>query len=119
MSPHSDASLTERFRRGDVYPHSFRSTTKQKVLDRFRNSDGDIVNPETGEVIPVDQVTIEHLQSVAEHWNNEGYNQTRKERADWYNNVDNLSVLPRSVNSSRGALNGQTMRQDVGPKFRK
>ncbi|MDM5250394.1 GH-E family nuclease [Lysinibacillus sp. G4S2] len=75
------------------------------------------MDPETGSIIPKDQVTIEHIEMVVDHWNTKGFDMSRKERFDWYNNIKNLTVKPRSVNSSEGAASGKTYRQDTGPNY--
>lgn len=54
---------------------------------------------------------------VVTHWNQEGYNQSREQRAAWYNSSENLTVLRKSSNSSAGAQLGETYRQDVGSQY--
>ncbi|MFJ5534661.1 DUF6531 domain-containing protein [Streptomyces sp. NPDC093261] len=72
----------------------------------------------TGQVVPYDQLTYEHLDPVVNHWNTTGYNTDRPTRNDFYNDPANLEPMTRSQNSSGGARLGQTYRQDVGPNYR-
>ena len=104
--------------RASEYPHGNSPKVRQEVIKANTNADGQVIDPETGEVIPDDQVTIEHQKPVVEHWNEEGYNQTPQQRNEWYNDSDNLTVKPKSTNSSEGAKLGQTYRQDTGPDYK-
>jgi RHS repeat-associated protein len=106
-----------RLSRRTEYPSDFRAGVRDEVIQRNTNEQGEIIDPETGEVIPRDQVSIEHQRPVVDHWNEEGYNQSRPERADWYNDTDNLTVMSKSRNSSEGARLGRTYRQDTGPDY--
>ena len=99
------------------YPKTNRKSIRDKVYDNHTDTHGNIIDPETGSIIPKDQVTIEHIEMVVDHWNTEGFDMSRKERFDWYNNIENLTVKPRSVNSSEGAASGKTYRQDTGPNY--
>ena len=60
--------------------------------------------------------TIEHNTPVATHWNNNGHDQTQLQRANWYNDTTNLSILCGPCNSSLGS-GGVTYNSDVGPNF--
>jgi hypothetical protein len=100
-----------RHSRNSEYPHDFRKSVEAEVIRRHTNSKGQIIDPETGKVIPPDQVTIEHKMPVVEHWNKYGRNQTRAERVEWFNDLNNLTVKPASANKSDGAKLGQTFNQ--------
>jgi hypothetical protein len=106
-----------RLNRANQYPHGNDPAVRAKIIADNTNADGQVIDPETGQVIPPDQVTIEHQQPVVDQWNTEGYNQTRAQRNAWYNDPSNLTVKPKSVNSSEGAQLGQTYRQDTGPDY--
>ncbi len=60
---------------------------------------------------------IDHNDSVAAHWNKEGSNQTQVERTDWYNDIDNLEIMPEFINSSKGS-DGVNYINHVGDKFK-
>lgn len=66
----------EAHSRSSEYPHSVNDSVWAQVIAANTNAAGEIIDPETGEVIPPDQVTMEHILAVAEHWNMAGYNQT-------------------------------------------
>jgi hypothetical protein len=54
--------------------------------------------------IPFGELTYDHNPPVVRHWIDEGYDQSRAERADWYNNTDDMEAMTRSENSRRGAM---------------
>jgi hypothetical protein len=63
-------------------------------------------------------LTYDHDPPVVDHWNNGGgNNMSRQDRADYYNDPDNLTPMSRSQNSSDGARIGQTYGQDTGPNY--
>jgi len=65
-----------------------------------------------------DQLTYDHDPAVVEHWNEHGgNNMSREQRADYYNNPDNLTPMSRSQNSSEGAKIGKTYDQQTGPDY--
>jgi len=104
-----------RHDRGSEYPHGVKN--RDEIIDKYRDENGDVIDPMTGEIIPEDQVTIEHDKKVVEHWNETGKNTGQKERNEWYNDPDNLSVKPRSDNSSEGAKSGKIYDQGTGPNY--
>ncbi|WIX85701.1 RHS repeat-associated core domain-containing protein [Amycolatopsis sp. DG1A-15b] len=57
-----------------------------------------------GNPIPFKELTYDHNPPVVRHWIDEGYDQSRAERADWYNNTDEMEAMTREENSRRGAL---------------
>ncbi len=66
-------------------------------------------------------MTMEHNTAVVDHWNQRGYNMTRAERNDFYNDRSNLSPMLRGDNSAGGgrmSAAGVRYRQDVGPNYR-
>jgi hypothetical protein len=107
-----------RYSRETEYPHGNDPSVQKQVIAKHTNANGEVIDPQTGQAIPKDQVTIEHNRPVVDHWNKEGYNQSGAERKQWYNKQDNLTVKPKSVNSSEGAKLGQTFRQDTGPNYK-
>lgn len=111
--------LPKRLSRKTEYPHGNKKKTRDEVIQKNTDKNGDVIDPNTGEVIPKDQVTIEHKKPVVEHWNEEGFNQSKQQRTDWYNDTSNLTVKSKSLNSSEGAKLGQTYRQDTGPNYSK
>jgi len=109
-----------RFDRSSQYPHRYQPGVRDRVIAKHTNEAGEVIHPETGAVIPKDKVTIEHNYSVVTHWNERGFNMNQKQRADWYNNEDNLTVLPgpgKEGNSARGALLNEDFRQNTGPDY--
>lgn len=113
----SNISKPARYSRKTEYPHGNRKSVRDEVIKSHTDENGNIIDPETGEIIPKDQVTIEHGEKVVEHWNRIGRNQSKAERTEWYNNKSNLTVKPKSVNSSEGAAAKLKFRQDVGPNY--
>jgi hypothetical protein len=107
-----------RHSRETEYPHGNEPSVQKQVIAKHTNANGEVIDPQTGQVIPKDQLTIEHSRPVVDHWNKEGYNQSGAERKQWYNKQDNLTVKPQSVNSSEGAKLGQTFRQGTGPNYK-
>ena len=90
------------------------------MIARHKNEAGEVIHPETGEIIPPELVTIEHKTNVVKHWNQGGYNMSKQERIDWYNDESNLTVLPGpgpDGNSARGAKLNMDFRQDTGPDY--
>ena len=102
--------------RNSEYPHGNSPKIREEVIKRHTGADGKI-RGEDGVIIPKSEVTVEHRMPVVTHWNQEGYNQSREQRAAWYNSSENLTVLRKSSNSSAGAQLGETYRQDVGSQY--
>lgn len=103
VSPYPELSDDGKLRRKDLYPSSFREKTRKRMAELYGDGRGNYFDPYTGEFIPAEEATFDHIQPVVDHWINEGYNQTREERNDWYNNEDNLRPMRRRENSRRGA----------------
>jgi uncharacterized Zn-binding protein involved in type VI secretion len=114
-----------RLNRKSEYPSSYRAGVKEKVLDENTIQSG----KHAGKVMTADgdkvyrndpRLTIEHNKPVVEHWNERGYNSSRAERNDFYNNTDNMSLRFKSANSSDGgkmSAQGIRYRQDTGPEY--
>ncbi|WP_367871237.1 RHS repeat-associated core domain-containing protein [Luteolibacter sp. Populi] len=103
--------------RGTEYPHSFRKSSKDKVIAENTDAQGNIIDRETGFVIPRNQLSLEHQRPVVQHWNEEGFNMTKKQRRDWFNDTSNLTVKPKSKNSSEGAKMKDRYRQETGEGY--
>ena len=114
-----------RHDRRTEYPSSYRAGVKNEVLDANTITEG----KNAGKVMTADgervarddpRLTIEHNTAVVEHWNQKGYNLSRADRNDFYNDTSGLSLRLRSANSSDGgkmAASGVRYRQDVGPDY--
>jgi len=70
-------------------------------------------------------LTYDHDTPVVEHWNGAddalsdapaGKDMSRADRADAFNDPDNLTPMSRSDNSAKGG-NGQTYGQETGPNY--
>jgi len=131
----------DRHCRDSEYPSGFRQSTHDEMAARHTDegiaqgrapvdADGNRIPREdltwrdaNGNVIPFHDengntnLTYDHDKPVVEHWNEGGNNMSREERADAFNNPDNLTPMSRSENSSKGG-NGQTYRQDTGPDYK-
>jgi len=105
--------------RNSEYPHGNRKKVRERVIKANTNARGQIIDPATGDVIPASQVTIEHKMPVVQHWNTQGYNQTKQQRKDWYNDENNLTVKPKATNSGEGAKMPDQYRQDTGLNYEK
>ena len=114
-----------RLNRKSECPSSYRAGVKEKVLDdntiKTGKSSGKVMTADGERVARDDpRLTIEHNKPVVEHWSERGYNSTRVERNDFYNDTENMSLKLRSTNSSEGAsmaIDGIRYRQDVGPDY--
>ncbi|POA28741.1 GH-E family nuclease [Pseudomonas sp. GW456-12-1-14-TSB6] len=116
----------QKYNRDSQYPRGYRAGVKDKVLDAHTIKEG----PDAGKILTSDmdvvsrndpRITIEHKTPVVEHWNTKGYNSTKAERNDFFNDTNNMSIRLRSANSSDGgtmAAEGVRYRQDVGPNFK-
>ena len=114
---HSEA---DRISRQSEYPHDFRSGIRDEVIAKHTDANGDVIDPQTGAVIPPEEVTVEHKNPVAAHWNNVGRFSTREVRNDFYNDKNNLTVMPKAQNSAEGAErqnDGLKFIQEIGPGY--
>jgi hypothetical protein len=105
--------------RDSEYPKSYRKGVREKVFDAYRDEQGRLQD-EMGEIVPEDEATLDHKKPVVDHWNEEGHNhnQTAEQRADFYNDIDNLAPKTHSKNSRDGAKLRKRYRQDVGPNYK-
>ncbi|ROR97613.1 hypothetical protein EDD28_2214 [Salana multivorans] len=60
--------------------------------------------------------TLDHAQSLAVHWKTHGHNATQRERVEFSGQSENLVVLCRSCNSSKGS-GGVTYVRVIGVAF--
>lgn len=112
--------------RGTEYPSGYRAGVVDDVLDAHTIQSGPNkgkVLTADGKVVPRDHpdMTMEHNTPVVEHWNQGGYDMTRAQRNDFYNDRSNLSPMLRGDNSSGGgamSAAGVRYRQDTGPNYR-
>ncbi len=58
---------------------------------------------------------LDHTIEVAQHFKDDGHDQTMAERAVWYQNSGNLETICKSCNSGKS---GPPYTFEVGPKFR-
>lgn len=69
---------------------------------------------------PVDpkDMTYEHKKPVVNHWIDEGHNQDKKQRTDFYNDTHDMEAMGRSENSSDGAkMKSRYSDKAPGPKY--
>jgi hypothetical protein len=64
------------------------------------------------------RATIEHKYKVVDQWNAEGRLNIQSDRLNYYNDIHDLEVMPKSLNSSEGANTDEGYRFDVGERFR-
>ncbi|MCI5138341.1 MAG: hypothetical protein D3922_07975 [Candidatus Electrothrix sp. AR1] len=57
--------------------------------------------------IKEEDITLDHDTPVVLHWIKIGYDSPRSVRNDWYNDTNNLTVMHKSENSSKGAKEGE------------
>lgn len=107
--------------RATEYPHDFRESTHREMATNWTvegqtrgsypvDEKGVPIPREQltwvdaqGNRVPFDDLTYQHRVSPVEHWIAEGHNQSRTQRADWFNQTDNLEAMSRSENSRLGA----------------
>lgn len=107
--------------RYEFYKQNFRSWTD--VTDRAKTGNGrfycenkgPVIGPNHKNTITANEVTLEHVYNVADHWNNEGNDMIQSERYSWYDDENNLKVYCKSCNSAQPKI---SYRPNVGPKFR-
>jgi len=109
--------ISNRHCRKTEYPSTFRAGIVDKVIKNKTGEDG-IIRDKYDKPINKEDVTIEHKKSVSEHWNEEGHNQSRAKRNDWYNELNNLDILSKKQNSSEGAKKPQ-FKQETGCNYSK
>jgi hypothetical protein len=102
------------------YPSGYRAATDQWAEERAEElqgdcDDGEFECPDCEDCIDNDNLTIEHLQSVVQHWNATGHNESQLHRANWYNDTSNMDILCQPCNSRRGG--GAVYQHNVGTNF--
>jgi hypothetical protein len=90
---------------------------RKQLIRQATDSAGNVHDAVSGEIIPPDEITIDHIQSVAKHWNTKGRFQTKEQRIDWFNDPGNLRVRRKGPNSSEGARSGRTFIQETGDGY--
>lgn len=121
--------------RDTEYPSGYRQSTHDAMASRWTDqgraqggvpvdASGRRIPPEQltwrdqqGRVIPYDQLTYDHRPPVVSHWNGDGYNMSRADRNDWYNDPRHLTPMTRSANSSAGGAMTERYRQDIGSDY--
>jgi hypothetical protein len=64
-----------------------------------------------------EDVTIDHVVDCATYWNNQGRDDTKQNRENFYNNTANHDIMCRSCNSKKNS-GGTKYRRMVGTNFR-
>jgi Hemolysin coregulated protein Hcp (TssD) len=103
--------------RQSEYPHGNKKK-QDAYIESQRGPDGKLRDID-GNVIE-GKVTIEHNKPVAEHWNEKGRNQTREERAEFYNDESNWSLKGDAENKSGGSKVKRDTggyKQETGPNY--
>jgi hypothetical protein len=106
-----------RYGRASQYPHHCDPGVLDSVLAKYTSEAGEVVDPLNGEVIPPEELTLDHIMPVVQHWNEVGRFASYSVRKAWYNTVDNLRPMSRSSNSRNGATLGDIFSQEVGPAY--
>lgn len=89
--------------RSMFYPSAFDSDVKTAVWLRDNTAGarcpicGQPLSAGTGEL------SIDHIIPVARHFNQGGYHMTQRERKEWYNDINNLTLVHASCNSSKSS----------------
>ena len=61
-----------------------------------------------------EELPIDHIRPVADHWNVEGHKTTQPPRVKFYRDSSNHQILDRATNSRKG---GPDAVNKVGPNF--
>ncbi|WP_143268341.1 hypothetical protein [Azospirillum agricola] len=90
------------------YGNYYNSTAKKKMTDYVKNNPGVLPNTwicpvGVGHVALNSDASIDHVDPVAKHWNDVGYNSNRSTRTTWYTDESNHVTVCRSCNSSMGS----------------
>lgn len=126
--------------RATEYPGEYRQSTHDAMATKWTDEGraaGGVPVDSSGNRIPRDQLTwrdarnnvipfydsngnvnltYEHVPPVARHWLEEGHDMSDAERADWYNNTDDMEAMGRSENSSGGGkMKERYAQQAPGP----
>lgn len=84
------------------YPSGFRKQTRINIYNRDKGKNCYICNQplRNGQ-----NLSIDHKQPVAVHFNSAGFGMNQSARADWYNNEENLALVHAKCNSEKGSEN--------------
>jgi RHS repeat-associated protein len=87
------------------YPSGYRKGVRDAAESKATDSNGVIrcQADSCGVALEKGKGTVEHVESVADHWNDRGHNQSRAERFDWYNDGANHGWFCSHCNSKGGA----------------
>jgi RHS repeat-associated protein len=107
-----------RHTRNSEYPHGNSAEVHEAVIKANTDLSGNIIDPNTGEIIPKNEVSIEHKTPVVDHWNEKGRFQTKAQRARWYNKKSNLTVKRIGPNKSEGTKMRKTFNQKTGKAYK-
>ena len=108
-------SKKQRKNRKNQYPSGYRAGIVDSVVKK--NTINGVIYDKFGNPIARKDVTIEHNKPVVQHWNEGGNNMSRAERADFYNDTSNMSILTKADNSSGGGLMNDVYTQTTGPNY--
>lgn len=75
----------------------FRAGVREDIIKKCSNRCAGC----SGEVSE-EEVSIDHIESTSHWFNRKGYLKDRLARMDWYNKTDNLQLMHKSCNSSKG-----------------
>jgi phage-related protein len=64
------------------------------------------------------KATIEHMHKVVDHWNDDGRLTQQPDRKSFYNNSDDMEVMPSSENKRGGGETETGYKFEVGKNFR-
>ncbi|WP_452228999.1 RHS repeat domain-containing protein, partial [Lacinutrix sp. MEBiC02404] len=103
--------------RNSEYPHGNKKKVREDVIKKHTDKNGNVIDPETGNIIPPGKVSIEHKEPVVAHWNSRGRNQTKAQRNRWYNKKSNLTVKEIGPNKSEGGANKMNFNQNTGKNY--
>jgi hypothetical protein len=62
--------------------------------------------------------SLDHKPMVVQHWNSIGRDTYQTERKDFFNDLNHITIVPLSLNSSDGASSGENYNYEVGEDFR-
>ncbi|GGT97338.1 hypothetical protein GCM10010272_47860 [Streptomyces lateritius] len=105
-----------RLNRDNQYPSGYWADTHREMERNWKDSDGNWLDND-GNIVPDDELTYEHTYAVVDHWNAEGYNQSRSQRAAFFNDASKMHPMRRQANSSGGGKMKARYRQDTGPNY--
>ncbi|MYS11447.1 Teneurin-1, partial [Streptomyces sp. SID6041] len=105
-----------RLNRDNQYPSGYWAETHREMERNWKDGSGNWLDNE-GNVVPADELTYEHTYAVVDHWNAEGHNQTRAQRAKFFNDTTKMHPMRRKANSSGGGKMTARYQQNTGPNY--